>query len=84
MEMDMPNIRNACDKIVGQLLREIDSSYNRIMVLSESQDIWRYAVIDAEWAKIDSCVQWMVDRGVLSDFNRRMTPDMIRAMLKDE
>ncbi len=78
----MENVNNAVDKVLGQMLREIDSSYSRIMALSESLDIWRYAVIDAEWAKIDSCVQWIVDRNRLSDFNRRMTPDMIRAMLK--
>lgn len=79
----MDNVNNVLDRIQGQLIREVDRAYENIMALSETELPWRYAVMDAEWAKIDSCVHWLVNRDRISDFNHRMTPEMIRnAILK--
>jgi hypothetical protein len=78
----MDNVNNALDKILGKLLAEVDAAHERIMSLSTSEELWRFAVMDGEWARIDSCVHWMVERGMISDFNRRMTPEMIRFALQ--
>ena len=78
----MDNVNNTLDKICVQLLAEVDAAHARIMTLSISAEPWRYAVMDGEWARIDSYVRWMVERGMISDFNRRMTPEMIRLALR--
>jgi hypothetical protein len=71
-------------ELVGALMKEISIADARISLLVESKDLWKYALIDGEHAKINSLVGWMAERGVIDAYNRGMTPDEIRQRIRED